>query len=90
MADVSKKTTKVKKVIDVDQTDYVLTLNVDEAHTLYSILMRIGGDPVKSRRRYAESIRKVLREAGFSQDPLDISEHARAIYFKDVEDATHV
>jgi len=56
MATATKKATTIYNV--------TLTLNHNEAETLLALTGKIGGDPNTSRRRFIDSIRHALREAG--------------------------
>ena len=51
---------------EIKQTAYCLELTKEEAETLDMILNRVGGDPKKSRRGYAENIRQALKRIGIS------------------------
>lgn len=80
---MAKATMETKAVTIVTKT-VTLVLSEQEAGTLSAILWRIGGHPSRSRRRYAEAIKEALFYAGFFLDePKDIEEVNRAIYFLD-------
>jgi len=48
----------------VEKTEYTCILSEEEAQTLMAILGKVGGNPEKSRRRWAHSMRSGLRDAG--------------------------
>lgn len=74
---------KAKAVTNITHVE--LSLSLQEAQTLLDICYRIGGSPVVSRRRHAESIMKALIEdAGLSGRGCDdIEPFAKSIWFKD-------
>lgn len=65
-----------------------LTLTEEEAVFLKDVLDCVGGDPLKSRRRFETSINKALRDVGvYYFEPLadmakDIDEEKGGIWFK--------
>jgi hypothetical protein len=60
--------TREKRVRKVE-TVIILELSTDEAEALRAILFRVGGQPLSSRRRHADSIRDGLIMAGLKKDP---------------------
>ncbi len=64
-----------------------LTLTEAEAQTLADILGMIGGHPLTTRRKYAESISDALHSVGFdNQSPSDVCDERRRIYFTEVSE----
>lgn len=62
--------------------DITLLLTQEEAQFLYDVLCNIGGDPEKSRRRYANTIIEGLVANGIRwKHSFDIDEARRTIYF---------
>ena len=51
------------------KVEVVLTLSKDEAETLLAILGRVGGSPVNSRRKYAQSIFYALGDLSLDENP---------------------
>jgi hypothetical protein len=66
------------------QSDYKVTLELNrmEAETLATILGRVGGDPVTSRRKYSGAIYSALVRTGIPDNGNDVSELNRAIHFE--------
>ena len=60
----------------------VLTMSLDEANTLRTILRFIGGDLRCSRRRHATALADALDVSGLEYDTSDVESNRRAIYFK--------
>jgi len=56
----------------------VLELSGEEAQTIYDILYKVGGDPGKTRRKFASAILRALDDGGFTRGPMDYS---GGIYF---------
>ena len=48
----------------VPPDEYVLTLSKEEAEALATVLMKIGGDPIRTRRGDTQSILYALKEKG--------------------------
>lgn len=82
------KTVDVQKTVTVKEKQLVLTLSDEEAKTLNLILNRVGGDPNKSRRKYADSIHNAMGSYKYTSSSKDddfIDKRNRAIYFVDEE-----
>lgn len=71
MANATRTTRKVEKVVEVEEPDgVVLELTQEEADTLFAVLGRVGGAP-STRRGLSDHIFDALYEAGFrSKDSL--------------------
>lgn len=84
-AKVEQKETKKMKMVEVIEytNETVLRLSEDEASFLQDILYRIGGSPLNSRRKHADSIINALNKAGVCITPADDYDMTRAnsIYF---------
>ncbi len=67
----------------MEPKDITLLLTPEEAQFLYDVMCRIGGDPEKSRKRYADTIIEGLKANGIKgwNPPDDIDKMQRAIYF---------
>jgi hypothetical protein len=64
-----------------------LILTDAEAQTLADILGMIGGNPVTTRRKHADSIDNALSSVGFdSQPPSDVCDELRRIYFTEAQE----
>jgi hypothetical protein len=57
-----------------------LTMPRSHAETLASLLMRVGGSPFTTRRRYADRIGHALEAVGVAADTSDLSPQA-SLYF---------
>lgn len=80
MAEIQKRTETVTK------TFYRLDLDENEAQFLVDVLARIGGDLVRSRRRYAEAISGLFHSNRlYSTGGHDICKDKRSIYFNDTD-----
>jgi hypothetical protein len=78
--------TAEKKPVTTDYT-LVLTLDKNEAETLYAITGMVGGTPEKSRRRFVDNIRYTLYKAGVADVhvKLDHTETYGGIFFANEE-----
>lgn len=47
------------------EPEYLLTLSADETKFIYDVMYMIGGDPTKSRRKYASELLLTLGSIGF-------------------------
>ena len=60
-----------------------ITLDQNEAEFLLAVTRCIGGEPMTTRRKYAYTIEKALREAGVTGcNTSDISQSNSSIWFK--------
>ena len=71
-------------------TETIVTLRVSEAEAkaLAAILGAVGGDPVNSSRKHADSVARALREAGFphiwlGEENMPFETQARSLIFKE-------
>lgn len=72
--------------IVVEPEVVTLTLSPEEATALRDVCRRIGGDPLKSRRRYFDAIGRALSRAGvegsaFEDHDVDESPRPGSIFF---------
>lgn len=67
-------------------TQVNLTMNIEEAQTLWRILRRITGSPDKSDRKHADAVLEALEDAGVyvSDDDRTRAVHG-VIRFEDIE-----
>lgn len=85
------KVTNINRSVPTPPPINSLTLQLtgEEAKTLFDILCRIGGDPKKSRRKYAQSILDAIEKETDWQtglDKNDMDKTNRSIYFNDSEE----
>jgi hypothetical protein len=70
----------------MDNNEYLLTLTREEVITLRNMLNRIGGDPWKSPRQWADTIRHKLDEFDLPYQPLDMRGEHPGFYFDDFKE----
>ena len=58
--------------IKSEVVDYVLVMDANEAAALYRILMKVGGDPDRTRRGLADNIRLALASTGLRDSGRDL------------------
>lgn len=61
----------VQRPVRVEIARITLDLNLKEAEFLRFLLDRVAGDPVKSPRKFSNSINQALREAGVDHPAYD-------------------
>ncbi|WP_035800352.1 hypothetical protein [Kitasatospora mediocidica] len=86
MATAEKSFREVKKMVEVDVHEDVITMTLsrEEAETLRFLFEKIGGSPTNSPRRHIDAMKIALSGAGAIRSELAIqSGRFDAIYFKD-------
>jgi hypothetical protein len=87
LATAQKAKLSVKKTVTVMEDAVSLLLSKEEAETLRSIFRKIGGSPVNSPRKHADSIDDALQGAGIASMSARIQGgHTNSIYFADYEE----
>lgn len=77
---------KVTNVVPAGVKSLTIELNAAELQFLVAVLNSIGGDPVKSRRRYSDDLLSILRDAGVDCSPHGFNgryDHNGSITFQD-------
>lgn len=65
--------------------DITLTMTLEEAQALRTILSNIGGSPIRSRRRHMDTVAAKLDRMQIYGDSSDIMPDMHAIFFRDDE-----
>lgn len=70
MAKASIKVETVKKVVEVEEEVEVIHLAISraEAETLHDVLVKLGGSPGNSRRKYSSAVLEGIRSVLFKTD----------------------
>ena len=70
MAKASIKVETVKKIVEVEEEVEVIHLAISrkEAETLHDVLVKLGGSPKESRRKYSSAVLEGLRSVLFKTD----------------------